>query len=95
MPFVKDPKRLWLTWTQAKQFRRSPSEILGLTDQPMAYYFDRAVFTFGRALEAELEQAAESRGKTKKTASQVAMARQTVMARWLKLQRFADPVPRR
>ena len=88
---MKDPKRLWLTWKQCKEFRCLPSVLLGLTDQPTAYYFDRAVFTFGQALENELEKAGESRGKTKKTASQVAMARQNVLSKWLKMERFADP----
>jgi len=51
------------------------------------------VFTFGGALEAALEKASEGgRGKTKKTSTQIAMARQQVMARWLGTQRFADPL---
>jgi len=60
----------------------------------MAFYFDRAVFTFGSALEAELEKAGHSRGKSKKSDAQIAMARQQVMAKWLGTKRFADPVPR-
>ena len=83
-----------MVWLQAKQFSCRPSEILGVDDQPMAFYFDRAVFTFGQALETELDKAGESRGKTKKTAGQVALARQQVIARWLGAQKFADPANR-
>lgn len=68
---------------------------MGIEEQPLAYYFDRAIFTFGRALEAELERVGQSKGRHKKTASQIAMARQQVLARWLGTQRFADPTARR
>jgi hypothetical protein len=91
---VKDPNKVWFTWLQSQQFRCRPSEILGVTEQPAAFYFDRAVFTFGSALESELEKAGQSKGKSKKTDSQIAMARQQIMARWLGTQRFADPAKR-
>jgi len=83
-----------MVWLQAKQFHCPPSELMGVTDQPTAFYFNRAVFTFGQALEAELEKAGASRGKSKKTDSQIAMARQMVMNRWLGTQKFADPAKR-
>lgn len=62
----------------------------------MAFYFDRAVYTFGSALEAELEQAGQSRGKSKKTETQIAMGRQQVLTRWLGTGagKFADPAKR-
>lgn len=60
----------------------------------MAFYLDRAVFLFGSALEAELERAEYSGGgKRKKSQSQINMAKQQVLARWLGTQRFADPAP--
>lgn len=58
----------------------------------MAFYFDRAIYTFGSALEAAIEKAGSGRGK--RSESQIAMARQQVQARWLGAQKFADPVPR-
>jgi hypothetical protein len=65
-----------------------------VTDQPRAFYLDRAVFTFGTALEAELEKAGQTKGKTKRTDAQIAMARNRVLATWLGTQRFADPARR-
>lgn len=81
-----------MLWQQSKAYRSRPSEILGITEQPTAYYLDRAVFVFGRSLEAALEEAGQSRGKQKKTQSQIAMARARVLATWLGTQRFADPM---
>lgn len=65
-----------------------------MTEQPTAYYLDRAVYTFGSALEAELERTGQTRGKSKMTESQIAMAKQQVLARWLGTQKFADPAKR-
>jgi hypothetical protein len=68
---------------------------MGVTDQPAAFYLDRAVFTFGSALEAELDQVSQTKGKKKQSEGQIALARQQVMARWLGTKRrFADPVKR-
>lgn len=67
---------------------------MGVTDQPTAFYLDRAIYTFGMALEEELEQASQSRGRARKTETQIAMARQQILARWLGTQRFADPASR-
>lgn len=66
--------------------------MLQLGDSVTAFYFDRAIYTFGSALEADLERASQSgKGKNRKSDSQIAMARQQVMSRWLGTQRFADP----
>lgn len=84
---------MWVTWLQAKKFSCKPSELLGIESQPQAFYFNRAVFTFGTALEAELERAGQTRGKKKKNEQQIAMARQRVMTRWgIVEQKFADPL---
>lgn len=90
---MKDSKALWLAWLQSKTFKCLPSELLGVTEQPAAFYFNRAVFTFGQALEAELDRVGAVKGK--RTEGQAAMARQQIMARWLGTQRFAEPTPRR
>lgn len=60
----------------------------------MAFYFDRAIYAFGMALEADLEKAGQSRGKTKKSESQIAMAKQQTLTKWLGTQKFADPTKR-
>lgn len=68
----------------------------GTAGEPTAFYFDRAVYTFGSALQAQLDQAGQTRGKKKKTDQQIAMAKQRVMARWLGTeQKFADPLAAR
>src|SRR6478752_79953 len=85
---------LWAAWQQSKAYRVRPSELMGITAQPLAFYLDRAVFTFGTALDAELDKAGETKGKSKKSAAQVQMAKQLVLNRWLDAtdqQRFADP----
>jgi hypothetical protein len=64
---------------------------MGVTSQPTAFYLDRAIYTFGTALEAELEKAGQRTGKGKNSEQQIAMAKQLVLGRWLKSQRFADP----
>lgn len=67
---------------------------MGVTFQPTAYYLDRAIYTFGSALEAELERAGQSSGRNKNSEQQIAMARSMVLARWLGTQRYADPKKR-
>lgn len=68
---------------------------MGVTDTLAAFYLDRAVFTFGRALEAELDKAgAPGKGKQKRTDSQIQMAKMAVLNKWLGINRFADPAKR-
>jgi hypothetical protein len=68
---------------------------MGVTDQPTAYYLDRAIYTFGSALEADLEKAGSSGGgKHKRSEQQIAMAKQMVLNRWLGTQKFAEPAKR-
>lgn len=83
-----------MTWNQAKEFSCRPSDLVGIESDLWAYYFDRAVFTFGRAIETELDKAGRSSGKKKKTDAQIEMARNSIMAKWLGLRRFADPTKR-
>jgi hypothetical protein len=69
---------------------------MGVKDPLFAFYFDRAVFTFGTALEADLERAGQSRGKTKLSDTQVASARRRVMEQWLGIKtKYADPMAMR
>ena len=83
-----------MTWRQSKEFRCRPSELLHIDEELIAYYLDRAVYTFGRAVESDLDAAGQSRGKHKKSEAQVAMARQQVMARWLGTQQYQNPPQR-
>jgi hypothetical protein len=66
-------------------------------DEVTAYYLDRAVYTFGTALDNELERAGQSKGGAKgkgKSQAAIQMAKQMVLNRWLgagEQQKFADP----
>lgn len=40
-------------YSQAKTFRQTPAEMLGLNEPWIAWQFDRAVFTLGRYVEWE------------------------------------------
>lgn len=85
---------LWAVWQQSKTYKTKPSELMHIEDEVTAYYLDRAVFTFGTALEAELDKAGQTKGKQKKSQTQVQMAKQMVLNRWLSdpgEQKFADP----
>lgn len=69
---------------------------MGIEEQPLAYYFNRAVFTFGKALEGELDRVSQQtgKGKQRKSQQQINMARTQVLRRWLgggEAQRFRDP----
>lgn len=82
-------------WQQSKAFHCRPSDLLAIDDELTAYYFDRAVYTFGKALEAELDRVSQStgKGKQKKSQTQINMARSQVMNRWLgPAPRYRDPV---
>lgn len=60
---------------------------MGVTEQPAAYFLDRAVITFGTRLENDMAKAESG----KKSEIQKTMARNMVMNRWLGVSAFADP----
>jgi hypothetical protein len=64
----------------ANQWKTKPSELLYVDDPLAAYYLDRAVFYFGQAYEADIEDAV-SDAKSKASAERAA---QTVRDRWLR-----------
>jgi hypothetical protein len=79
----------------SKQLRSRPSEIYGIDDELTAWSFDRAVQTFGVALENQLHRVAE---KTKNRASGQRKAQQE-LDKWLSSAdtkavpgRFRDPM---
>lgn len=80
---------MWETFNLAAQAQISPSEILGVdrSEEPWAAYcLDRAVTTFGTAVQSELDAV---EGKTTK---EIEMKRQRVLNRFFPQgERFRDP----
>lgn len=80
----------------AKQLGIRPSELYGIDDEVTAWSFDRAVLTFGNALESKLQIVARSAKKQKEAERRV----QRELDKWLssadsqasKARRFADPM---
>lgn len=80
----------------ASRLRTRPSELYGLKDKVTSWCFDRAVQTFGEALEAAMRKAAE--GEKNQKAGERAAER--VFLKWLYSdtdggapQRFRNPMP--
>lgn len=86
-PFVRNAKQCWAAYQLAKTYRCRPSELYGITEQPAAFYFDRAIGTFGVFLENKLAEAE----KGKKSENRKAMARNMVLMRYLGTGAFAQP----
>ncbi len=57
---------MWETWTASQKMRCRPSDLLRLSDGVLAYYFDRAVWTFGSAIQSEMDEA-ERKSKSSKS----------------------------
>lgn len=79
----------------AKQLRSRPSEIYGISDELTAWSFDRAIQTFGGALEQRIQQISE-KAKDKATAQRKA---QLEVDKWMSSGdtkvvkgRFRDPM---
>ncbi len=84
-PFVRSPQSLWATFQLAKTYNCRPSDLLGIDEQPAAFYLDRAVGVFGIHLENELETA-EAKGKS---ARSKAMKKNMVLQKYLGVGKFA------
>ena len=52
---MQKPTQVWETYSLAKHLRRRPSELLRLSDEVQAYWFDRAVTLFGLSLEEQYQ----------------------------------------
>lgn len=88
---MKSSAKLWEAWRLSKTYQQLPSQIYGVEDSLASYCFDRAVATFGIAVEQDIEEATD--GKKKKAAEASASM---VRARWLGTDmKFANPVPTR
>lgn len=86
---------LWEAHQLGKSLKTRPSEIYGIDDELVAWSFDRAVTTFGSALENKLHQVTE---KTKNRTSGQRKAQQE-LDKWLASAdtkdapgRFRDPM---
>lgn len=86
---------LWEAFQLGKQLRTRPSEIYAIEDEVTAWSFDRAVQTFGMALENKLSDVTE-KAKNRKSGQQKA---QNELMKWLSSAdtkaapgRFRDPM---
>lgn len=78
---------MWTAYQQAQTYRCKPSDLYGITGQPEAFYFDRAVYTFGASLDAALDKI---RNDSKRSAGQKTMALNMCLNKWLGIKRFAS-----
>jgi hypothetical protein len=46
-------------WKRSQAFHCRPSELLGLEDKLIAYFFDRGIWFFGSHVESEVDKAGE------------------------------------
>lgn len=81
---------LWQLFLMSKAVHRSPSDLMDIEDDPLAAFcFDRAVWTFGSALQGELNSIDET------DKHKVERARDNIFRRWLPdspdSKKFADP----
>ncbi len=80
----------------AKQLRVRPSELFGIDEEVAAWSFDRAVLTFGNALESKLQIVARNSKRQKEAERKV----ERELQKWLSsaddksstARRFADPM---
>jgi hypothetical protein len=70
----------------SRRFNSRPSDLFSLKDPLAAYYFDRAVWTFGSRVEREIEEASQA-----KTEQGKAMKLAIVQNKWLGVSKFASP----
>jgi len=63
----------------ATKFQCRPSDLYAMQDEVLALYFDRAVYTFGVSVEADIHQVAE----TAKNDKQAKASAVRVLHKWL------------
>jgi hypothetical protein len=82
------------------KWRVRPSQFLAIENDVAAFYFDKAVYSFGVTFDADIEEHSKSRGKKPDTEEQTKRKREQRMARWLadgstpasaQPRRFRDP----
>lgn len=72
---------LWEAWTLSRTWKVRPSEMYGIAGEFAAWCFDRAVTTFGTAVETDIK---ESTSKAKDDA-QAKRKAQLVLHKWLNM----------
>ena len=78
---------MWLLWNQAKEWSTPPADLLGIEDPMLRFSINNSVYTFGAALQSELDSV------TGKKKEQVAKKRQRIVDKWLGLpMRFRNPI---
>lgn len=70
---------MWQTWQVSQSLGKPPSELMGIGNPIHRYYFDKAVWRFGTAIEADLNHVAEKSKTVAATRAKQAM----VMAKWM------------
>jgi len=80
---------LWEAWLLSRTWGCRPSDLYGLgASDYVAFCFDRAIATFGLAVEADMDEAAEGTDN----AAQAKSARQRALNNWLTLE-GDEPMP--
>jgi len=54
--FLRNRQKVWWLDKAAKRYGRRPSELVGIQDKVVAFWFDDAVAYFGEYVEARLEE---------------------------------------
>ena len=80
----------------AKTFRTRPSEFLVIDHPVQAFYFDRAVFSFGTSFDNDMDEQEQGRGKRPPKPAEVKLKKQRRLRKWLEdedsgPQQFRDP----
>lgn len=80
---------MWEAWVLSRDLKVRPSELFHISDQLQAYWFDRAVRTFGVALQNDLDRA----GMEAKSTRKAEVARLRVMHTWMGTEmQYKNPV---
>lgn len=71
-----------MAWQQARAWRCRPSDLLFIEDHVAAYCLNRAVYTYGSALEEALDNSTIGI-ENDKTGAKAENARKRVLTRWI------------
>lgn len=77
----------------SKEYGQLPSEVYRVEDELAAFYFDRAVSSFGQLVEADINKATQG-----KEGAGAEMAAQLALQKWIKQEtgpKYADPAKAR
>jgi hypothetical protein len=84
---VTNWQQTWLLYNQAKAWSKTPAELLFIEDPMLAFSINNSVYSFGSALEHELDSI------TGKKKEQVQRKRQQKLSDWLGIPRqYRNPI---